>query len=228
MLLRENPVADPKQTIAKRVALELKDGDVVNLGIGLPTMVADFLPAGVHIVAQSENGMLGMGPAPEPGKENREVTNAGGKHVTALDGACFFDTSMSFGIIRGGHVDVAVLGALEIDEKGNLASHIVPGKMVPGMGGAMDLAVGAKKIIVSTVHNNGGNGKPVTPKILKKLTLPPTAVGVVDLIVTEKAVIEVTPEGLLLREIAADTTVEEVKSLTEAELKVSPDLKSMA
>jgi acetate CoA/acetoacetate CoA-transferase beta subunit len=223
-------VADPKdakKTIVKRVAQELKDGDVVNLGIGMPTMVADYLPEGVSIVIQSENGMLGMGPAPEAGKENPDMTNAGGTYVTALKGAVFFDTSMSFSIIRGGHVDVAVLGALEIDEKGNLASHIVPGKMVPGMGGAMDLAVGAKRIIVSTLHNNGGNGKPVTPKILKKLTLPTTAVGVVDLIVTEKAVIEVTPEGLLLKEIAADTTVEEVKSLTQAELRVSSHLKTM-
>ena len=190
-------------------------------------MVADFLPDGVSIVIQSENGMIGMGPAPEAGKEDRDLINAGGKHVTACKGASFFDSSMSFAIIRGGHVDVAVLGALEIDEAGNLASHMVPGKMVSGMGGAMDLAVGAKKIIVSTLHTNGNGTGVKQPKILKKLTLPTTAAGVVDLIVTEKAVIEVTPDGLLLREISADTTVEEVKSLTEAELKVSPDLKVM-
>ncbi len=219
-------MADPKEIIAKRVAQELKDGDVVNLGIGLPTMVADCLPDGVSIVIQSENGMLGLGPAPEAGRENPDLINAGGKHVTALKGASFFDTSESFAIIRGGHVDVAVLGALEIDEAGNLASHMVPGKMVSGMGGAMDLAVGAKRIIVSTLHTNG-NGNGPKPKILKKLTLPTTAAGVVDLIVTEKAVIEVTPDGLLLKEISADTTVEEVKSLTEAELRVSPDLKIM-
>ena len=220
-------MADPKEIIAKRVAQELKDGDVVNLGIGLPTMVADCLPDGVSIVIQSENGMLGLGPAPEAGREDRDLINAGGKHVTALRGASFFDTSTSFAIIRGGHVDVAVLGALEIDEAGSLASHMVPGKMVSGMGGAMDLAVGAKKIIVSTLHTNGNGTGIKKPKILKKLTLPTTAVGVVDLIVTEKAVIEVTPDGLLLKEISADTTVEEVKSLTEAELRVSPDLKVM-
>jgi acetate CoA/acetoacetate CoA-transferase beta subunit len=216
--------ADPKKIIAARVAQELKDGDVVNLGIGLPTMVADYLPEGVSLVIQSENGMLGMGPAPAEGEEDVDLINAGGKHVTALKGAAFFDTSMSFSIIRGGHIDVAVLGALEVDEAGTLASHIVPGKMVSGMGGAMDLAVGAKKIIVSMVHSNG-NG--AGPKIRKKLTLPATAVKVVDLIVTEKAVIEVTPDGLLLKEISPDTTVEEVQSCTEAELKVSPDLKTM-
>jgi acetate CoA/acetoacetate CoA-transferase beta subunit len=217
-------VSDPKKVIAARVAQELKDGDVVNLGIGLPTMVADYLPEGVSIVIQSENGMLGMGPVPSDGEEDRDLINAGGKHVTAVKGAAFFDTSMSFSIIRGGHVDVAVLGALEVDEAGTLASHIVPGKMVSGMGGAMDLAVGAKKIIISMVHTSGSGDE---PKIRKKLTLPATAVGVVDLIVTEKAVIEVTADGLLLKEISADTTVEDVKRCTEAELKVSPDLKTM-
>ena len=219
-------VADPKEVIARRVAQELKDGDIVNLGIGLPTMVANYLPEGVSVVLQSENGMLGMGPAPADNKKDPDVTNAGGTHVTANKGAVFFDTTMSFSIIRGGHVDVAVLGALEVDETGTLASHIVPGKMVSGMGGAMDLAVGAKKIIVSTLHTNGNGGGP-KPKILKKLTLPATAVGVVDLIVTEKAVIEVTQEGLLLKEISADTTVEEVRSFTEAELMVSPDMTTM-
>ena len=220
-------MSDPKEIIARRVAQELKDGDVVNLGIGLPTMVADYLPEGVSIVIQSENGMLGMGPAPEAGSEDRDLINAGGKHVTAQKGASFFDSSTSFAIIRGSHVDVAVLGALQIDEAGNLASHMVPGKMVSGMGGAMDLAVGAKKIIVSTIHTNGNGTGIKEPKILKKLTLPTTAVGVVDLIVTEKAVIEVTRDGLVLKEISADTTVEEVKTLTEAELRVSPDLKVM-
>jgi acetate CoA/acetoacetate CoA-transferase beta subunit len=226
-LLREKLVADPKEIIARRVAKELKDGDVVNLGIGLPTTVADYVPKGVSIVIQSENGMLGMGPAPDEGAEDRDLINAGGKHVTAQEGASFFDSTMSFGIIRGGHVDVAVLGALEIDEAGNLASHMVPGKMISGMGGAMDLAVGAKKIIVSTLHTNGNGNGSKKPKILKRLTLPTTAVGVVDLIVTEKAVIEVTRDGLVLREISSDTTIEEVKGLTEAELKVSPDLKVM-
>jgi acetate CoA/acetoacetate CoA-transferase beta subunit len=219
-------VADPKEFIAARVAQELKDGDVVNLGIGLPTMVANYLPEGVSIVIQSENGMLGMGPAPAKGEEDLDCTNAGGTYVTAAKGAAFFDSSMSFSIIRGGHVDVAVLGALEVDEAGTIASHIVPGKMVSGMGGAMDLAVGAKRIIVSMLHTSG-NGDAGKPKILKKLTLPTTAVNVVKLIVTEKAVIEVTPDGLVLKEIAADTTVDEVKRCTEAELKVSPNLKTM-
>jgi len=216
-------MADAKEWIAKRVARELKDGDVVNLGIGLPTMVADYLPEGVQIILQSENGLLGMGPAPEPGKEDYDISNAGGICVTALPGAVSFDSATSFGIIRGGHVDTAVLGALEVDETGTLSSHIVPGRMVPGMGGAMDLATGARKIIVATLHT--ANGK---PKILRKVTLPITAVGVVDVIVTEKAVIEVTSEGLLLKEIAPDTTVEEVQSLTQATLIISPDLKTIS
>jgi acetate CoA/acetoacetate CoA-transferase beta subunit len=215
-------MADAKELIARRVALELKDGDVVNLGIGLPTMVADYLPEGVHIILQSENGLLGMGPAPMPGKEDYDISNAGGMCVTALPGAASFDSATSFGIIRGGHVDAAVLGALEVDETGTLASHIVPGKMVPGMGGAMDLATGARKIIVATLHTANGR-----PKILKKVTLPITAVCSVNLIVTEKAVIEVTPKGLLLKEIAPGTTVEEVQSLTEAALIVSPGLKTI-
>jgi acetate CoA/acetoacetate CoA-transferase beta subunit len=215
-------VADPKEVIARRVAQELKDGAIVNLGIGLPTMVANYLPEGVSVVLQSENGMLGMGPAATDDALDPNVINAGGTHVTAMKGAAFFDTATSFSIIRGGHVDVAVLGALEVAETGTLASHIVPGKMVPGMGGAMDLAVGAKKIIIATLHTSN-----TKPKILKKLTLPATAVGVVDLIVTEKAVIEVTPQGMLLKEIAPDTTVEEVKVCTEAELMVSPNLKTI-
>lgn len=215
-------MADAKERIAQRVAMELRDGDIVNLGIGLPTLVANYVPHGVSIILQSENGMLGMGPTPEEGREDPDLLNAGGKHVTALKGAACFDSATSFGIIRGGHVDLAVLGALEVDETGTLASHIVPGKMVSGMGGAMDLAVGAKKIIISTLHTT--NGK---PKILKKISLPATAVGVVDLIVTEKAVIEVTPEGLLLKEVAADATAEEVLACTEARLTVSPELKTM-
>ncbi|MDA8123591.1 MAG: 3-oxoacid CoA-transferase subunit B [Deltaproteobacteria bacterium] len=211
-----------KEFIAKRVALELNDGDVVNLGIGLPTLVGNFLPEGVQIILQSENGLLGMGPAPEKGKEDYNLSNAGGTCVTALPGAASFDSSTSFAIIRGGHVDTAVVGALEVDEKGTLASHMVPGKMVPGMGGAMDLASGARKMIVAMLHTADGK-----PKILKKVSLPVTGVCAVDLIVTEKAVIEVTPKGLLLKEIAAGTTAEEVQSLTEAKLIVSPDLKTM-
>jgi acetate CoA/acetoacetate CoA-transferase beta subunit len=210
---------DVKNIIARRIARELHDGDVVNLGIGLPTLVANYLPEGVDITLQSENGVLGVDAAPEAGKEDPDMINAGGKHITIRKGASFFDSATSFLIIRGGHVDAAVLGALEVDEKGNLASHMVPGKMVSGMGGAMDLATGARNIIIGTIHTN--NGK---PKILKKLTLPITAVGVVKLIVTEMAVIEITPKGLLLKEIAEGTTVEQVKAATEAELAVSPNL----
>lgn len=213
-------MGDEKTIIAKRIAMELHDGDVVNLGIGLPTLVANYLPEGVDIVLHSENGMLGVGPAPEKGREDPDLVNAGGAYITARRGSSYFDSAFSFSIIRGGHVDAAVLGALEVDEKGNLASHKVPGKMIPGMGGAMDLATGAKKIIIGTLHTN--NGK---PKILKKLTLPVTAVGVVKMIVTEKAVIEVTSRGLVLKEIAVGTTVEEVIACTEADLMVSPDLR---
>ncbi|MBN2041607.1 MAG: 3-oxoacid CoA-transferase subunit B [Spirochaetes bacterium] len=214
-------MSNEKITIAKRIAKELKDGDVVNLGIGLPTLVANYLPDDVDIVIHSENGILGVDAAPDKSLVDKDLVNAGGSHVSTKHGACFFDSSISFGIIRGGHVDVAVLGALQVDKNGNLASHKVPGKMIPGMGGAMDLATGAKRIIIATLHTNNGS-----PKILNELTLPVTAINVVKTIVTEKAVIEVTPEGLLLKEIAADTTVEEVQSLTEAPLIVSPDLKS--
>jgi acetate CoA/acetoacetate CoA-transferase beta subunit len=210
---------DAKNIIARRIARELHDGDVVNLGIGLPTLVANYLPEGVDITLQSENGVLGVDAAPEQGKEDPDMINAGGKHITIRKGASFFDSATSFLIIRGGHVDAAVLGALEVDEKGNLASHMVPGKMVSGMGGAMDLATGAKNIIIGMIHSNSGK-----PKILKKLTLPITAVGVVKLIVTEMAVIEVTPKGLLLKEVAEGTTVEQVKATTEAELMISPNL----
>jgi len=216
-------MADEKEIIARRIAQELGDGDIVNLGIGLPTLVANYLPEGVSVVTQSENGMLGVDAAPEKGKEDPDLVNAGGKYVTAQKGACCFDSAMSFSIIRGGHIDVAVLGALEVDKKGNLASHIVPGKKVSGMGGAMDLATGAKKIIIATVHTS--NGK---PKIVDQLSLPATAIGVVDLIVTEKAVIEVTPEGLHLKEIASDTTIDEVINSTGTELIVNPDLKVAA
>lgn len=209
---------DAKNIIAKRAAAELKDGDIVNLGIGLPTLLTAYLDPAADIIFQSENGILGMGDAPEEGKENPDITNAGGAFVNVKKGASFFDSATSFGIIRGGHVDVTVLGALQIDSEGSLASHIIPGKLVPGMGGAMDLVVGAKKVIVVTTHTAKGDA----PKILKKCTLPLTAYKRVNRIITELAVIDCTPDGLVLREINADTTVEEVKRLTEADL-IIPD-----
>ena len=215
-------MADIKEIIAERAAKELKDGNIVNLGIGLPTLVADFLPPGVDIVFQSENGIMGMGPTPAADKVNPDIVNAGGKPVTVKTGAVFFDSAVSFGIIRGGHVDVTILGALEVDEKGNLANWIVPGKMVPGMGGAMDLVVGTKKVIVAMTHTQ--NGK---PKILKQCSLPYTALGVVDMIITEMGVFEITPGGVLLAELHPDFTQEQVQEATEAKLIISPNLKPM-
>lgn len=202
-----------REVIAKRVALELKDGDVVNLGIGLPTFVPDYLSEDVQVILQSENGLLGMGPTPEAGKEVACLTNAGGGYITAVTGAASFDSATSFGIIRGGHVDVTVLGALQVDEKGDLANWIIPGKKTPGMGGAMDLLVGAKKVILAMEHTAKGS-----PKILKKCTLPLTAAGQVNLIVTEMGVIEVTDKGLVLREIHPEFTIEQVQAATEATL----------
>lgn len=211
-----------RDLIVKRVAKELKDGDVVNLGIGLPTEVANHIPEGMDITLQSENGFIGIGPAPAEGEEDKDTVNAGGKFSSIVKGGATFDSSMSFSIIRGGHVDITVLGALQVDEKGNLANWMIPGKMVPGMGGAMDLVVGAKKVIVAMEHTAKGN-----PKILKQCKLPLTAVGVVDLIITDMCVIEVQKEGLVITELAPETTVEEVKAATEANLTVSPNLKVM-
>lgn len=210
-----------KELIAGRVAKELHDGDVVNLGIGLPTMVANYVEEGINIILQSENGMLGMGESQQGDIYDYNITNAGGKPVLQKVGASFFDSSMSFTIIRGGHVDLTVLGALQVDECGSLASHIIPGKMVPGMGGAMDLVTGSKKVIIAMTHTAKGN----KPKILKKLTLPPTGVGKVDMIITELGVIEVTPKGLVLTEITQGFTVDEVIALTEAELIISDELR---
>ena len=215
-------MADVKEIIAARVAKELKDGDVVNLGIGLPTMVANFLPPGVDITLQSENGFLGLGPAPAPGNEDMDLVNAGAQYVTVKPGACFFDSATSFGIIRGGHVDATILGSLEVDEEGNLANWIVPGKMVPGMGGAMDLVVGAKKVIIAMQHTNKG-----VPKILKRCTLPFTAVKVVDLIITEMGVMRVTPNVIVLDELHPDYTIEEIQAATEASLIISQNLQPM-
>lgn len=215
-------MADIKEIIAARVAKELKDGDVVNLGIGLPTMVANFLPQDIQIVLQSENGIMGMGPTGESVKKDVDIINAGAQYVTVNKGAMFFDSATSFGIIRGGHVDVTILGALEVDQRGNLANWIVPGKVVPGMGGAMDLVVGAKKVIIAMQHTQKG-----AHKILKECRLPYTAVGVVDMIITEMGVMEVTADGIMLTEVHPDYTVEQVKAATEAALLISPKLREM-
>ncbi|MBN2219478.1 MAG: CoA transferase subunit B [Kosmotogaceae bacterium] len=213
---------DPKERIARRIGRELSDGDLVNLGIGIPTLVSNYIPAGIRVFFQSENGIIGMGPLPEKGMENGDLTNAGGQCVTALPGSAIFDSAMSFSIIRGGHLDVTVLGGLQVDENGILANWMVPGRMVPGMGGAMDLVTGAKRVIVAMTHTSKGN-----PKIVKKCSLPITSNRRVDLIVTELAVIEPFPGGLMLKEKASDATVEEIQSLTEARLFVAEDLKDM-
>ena len=211
---------DAKAVIAKRVAGLLHDGDVVNLGIGLPTMVANYIPEGMDITFQSENGFLGLGPAPEKGSEDWELVNAGGMPSSIVPGGMFFDSATSFGIIRGGHVNATVLGAMEVDEKGNLANWKIPGKMVPGMGGAMDLVVGANTVIIAMVHTQKGQ-----PKILKKCTLPLTAKEQVNIIVTEMALMRVTDKGLVLEELGPEATVEEVIAATDANLIISADLK---
>ena len=211
---------DAKKVIAKRVAELLKDGDVVNLGIGLPTMVANFIPEGMDVTFQSENGFLGLGPAPAEGEEDWELVNAGGMPTSIVPGGMFFDSATSFGIIRGGHVDATVLGAMEVDEKGNLANYKIPGKMVPGMGGAMDLVVGANTVIIAMTHTQKGR-----PKILKQCTLPLTAKEQVDIIVTEMGLMRVTKEGLVLEELGPEATVEEVVAATDANIIVSPNLK---
>lgn len=202
--------------IAKRVALELKDGNVVNLGIGLPTRVANFLPDNVHIILQSENGFIGLGPTPDENQIDDSIVNAGGQPVTILPGGCFFDSATSFGIIRGGHVDVSVLGALQVDQKGNIANYMIPGKMVPGMGGAMDLVTGAKKVIVAMEHTSKG-----AVKILRECSLPLTAVNAVDMIITEMGVIEVTEQRLVLTEINPIYSLDEILASTEADLTVN-------
>ena len=209
---------NPKQIIAKRVAKELKDGDVVNLGIGLPTMVPAYLPKDVNVILQSENGYIGLGPL--EGEVDPDLVNAGGQPAGIIRGGAFFDSLFSFELIRGGHVDVTVLGGLEVDEKGNLANWMVPGKMVPGMGGAMDLVTGAKKVIVALEHT-AKNG---SSKILERCRLPLTGKGVVDIIVTELAVFRVTEEGLVLEELQEGINLETVKEKTEASFIVNPNL----
>jgi len=213
---------DVKSIIAKRVALEFKDGDVINLGIGIPTLAADFIPPSVQVILQSENGFVGL--MPLSGEIDPDTVNAGGKPVSIQPGGAVFDSAMSFAIIRGGHVAATVLGALEVDQEGNLANWMVPGKVVPGMGGAMDLVVGAKRVIIAMEHTAKGGA----PKILKKCTLPLTAKNEVDLIVTNLCVFEMTQEGLMLIELAPEVTLEEVKAATEADYAVSETLKTMA
>lgn len=213
---------NPKEIIARRVAKEFKDGDVVNLGIGLPTLVANYIPEDVELLLHSENGFVGIGPAPAEGEEDFDLVNAGAMPVTIQPGGAFFDSALSFTIIRGGHLDATVLGALQVDEKGNLANWMIPGKLVPGMGGAMDLVGGAKKVIVSMVHTAKGSHK-----ILKECTLPLTAAGKVSKIITEMGVMDVTDKGLVLSEYNPEFTLEQIQEATGATLIIPEDIKEM-
>ena len=214
--------AQIKSFIAARVAKELKDGDVVNLGIGIPTMVPGFLPEGVHVTLHAENGIIGAGVVTDENKDAIHVVDAGGQPAAASAMGCFIDSATSFGLVRGGHVDATILGGLEVDEEGSLSNWIIPGKKMPGMGGAMDLLVGAKKVIVAMEHTAKGN-----PKILKKCRLPYTAVHCVSMIITEMCVIQCTKEGLVLTEYNPEFTVEQIQAATEATLIISPELKPM-
>lgn len=214
---------DAQTTIAKRIALELRDGMLVNLGIGIPTLVANFVPPGIHVFFQSENGLIGTGPIPQEGLAQARLTDAAGRPVTALPGACTFDSAVSFGFIRGGHVDMTVLGGLQVDEHGRLANWMIPGKMVPGMGGAMDLVTGAKRVVIAMQHSAKGKSK-----IVKQCTLPLTSSRPVDLVVTELAVIAQSHGRLRLLETAPGVTVAQVQAATEAQLDVPADVPTMS